>query len=221
MKLSISIISLEKDETRRTRLLSELSPFNVNINIISAVNGKELSAEEYFNQYKCESSKFGGRTFLTPSELGCILSHKKALKEFLVSSNDWLLVLEDDVSIVNDISHIEYELGRLDNNGIYILGGQDGLKSFSRVLFKKSNLHDYSRVIFKTYRWIYRTCCYLISRDSAVEIYNLMLLNRFMADDWKYIIKNTAITDIYYSQFFSHPIDLNDSSIEKERLLIK
>lgn len=41
--------------------------------------------------------------------------------------------------------------------------------------------------------------------------------NTYMADDWKFIIKNTSIKNIYYSYFFSHPIDLKNSHIEKER----
>ncbi|WP_061013185.1 glycosyltransferase family 25 protein [Photobacterium leiognathi] len=217
MDVNISIISLKKDFEKRELLRTRLGKYDLNPTYIDAVNGKEMTASNYFSLRTCATSKFKGRKYFTPSELGCYLSHKKALEHFLTSEQDWLLVLEDDVDIVSNINNFLKE-NNFDDNAIYILGGQDGLRSLNRVIRTKVK---YSNELYKvrlyTYRWLYRTCCYLISKKVALQILDLMNNTSFMIDDWSFIMKNTQIDSIYYSRVFTHPVDLSNSSIEDER----
>ncbi|ATC73998.1 TPA: glycosyltransferase family 25 protein [Proteus mirabilis] len=215
--IDICIISLESDIGRREKLKNNLAHYKLTPRVSNAINGKKLSAEDYFLNAKAKTSKFNGRTMLTPSELGCFLSHKKAIYEFLEGKKKYLLILEDDVTIENNILNLFSNINFLEENSIYILGGQDGLNSFNRVILSKKNNIGFSKVRFNTHRWIYRTCCYLITQETAKKLYSFMNKNTYMADDWKFIIKNTSIKNIYYSYFFSHPIDLKNSHIEKER----
>ncbi|MDT3296873.1 glycosyltransferase family 25 protein [Shewanella sp. SP2S2-6] len=215
-KIRISIISLEEDKERCLKLVSQISNYKLNCNVVSAVNGKRLTAIEYFMSSKCNTSKLFGRTLLSPSELGCFLSHKKALYDFINSTDEWLLVLEDDVSVCGDLSYFYEQVPLLPRDGIFILGGQDGLKSFSRVVL--SNYSDVvCKVRFGTKRWLYRTCCYLISKEVAEKILMLMEEFPYMADDWSYISSKTGIKNFYFAKMFSHPVDLSYSKIELER----
>ncbi|WP_272668610.1 MULTISPECIES: glycosyltransferase family 25 protein [unclassified Providencia] len=218
--LDIAIISLKEHITRRKNIMSQIKNQGHLSRVSDAINGKEMSAHEYFCSYKCEASKINGRKFLTPSELGCFLSHKKVINEFLASKNDWLLVLEDDVNLINDLNKLTNKFENLDHNSIYILGGQDGLSSFKKVLFKNQR-NGTKKIIFGTHRWIYRTCCYLIHKKAANNIFTLMNKYNFMADDWGFILKKTDIERIYYEEYFAHPIDITDSVIETERKLAK
>lgn len=55
------------------------------------IKGAELTVKEYFNRAVAGHDKA-----LTPSELGCTLSHLEALKDFLNSSEQYAVVFEDD-----------------------------------------------------------------------------------------------------------------------------
>ncbi|OBU32394.1 hypothetical protein CTM93_20045 [Photobacterium phosphoreum] len=224
MSIDFYIISLKKDVERRKEITCQLNKLNIKSNIIDAVNGKELSAINYFNNMKCCNSKFRGRRFLTPSELGCYLSHKKALSEFIKTDKDILVVLEDDVSLVNKNIFYDIKLAEefiLNNNSVFVLGGQDGLKSFKRVILKKDiNTNFFKKVSRLSTRFIYRTCSYMINRTVALEILNLMDKYSFFIDDWNLIVNKTDAKNIYYAYWFSHPVDISNSTIEIERRLI-
>ncbi|HIF9351676.1 TPA: glycosyltransferase family 25 protein [Photobacterium damselae] len=224
MKLRVSLISLECDRIRRERLSNQLENFHINYQIIDAINGKELKAIDYFHKMKCENSKFNGRKYLTPSELGCFLSHKKAIEDFLNSMDDILLVIEDDITLINYnlIEDVNYNKDFILNSmDIFILGGQDGLKSFKKVMLKKnSKSKDFRKVCMFTHRFIYRTCCYMINRKVAAQILRLMNMTSYFVDDWNLILKNTRVQNLYYTNWFSHPIDISNSTIEEERRLV-
>ncbi|VEB76573.1 Glycosyltransferase family 25 (LPS biosynthesis protein) [Providencia rustigianii] len=218
--LDITIISLKEHSIRREKIAKELETQGYTSKILYAINGKKMNAHEYFCSSRCETSKRKGRRYLTPSELGCFLSHKETIHDFLIRGNEWLLVLEDDVNLINKLSKLTEKLNSFHTDSIYILGGQDGLSSFKKVLFMKQK-NNTKKVIMGTHRWIYRTCCYLVHRNTALMIDQLMSKYTFMADDWGFILRNTKIKNIYFESFFSHPIDISDSTIESERILVK
>lgn len=225
MDLDVCIISLQKNNTRVNSLQADLKNQGLLARVSQAINGKRLTADSYFHQCVIRSSRWLRRKTATPSELGCWLSHGKALEEFIYREKHWLLMLEDDISISGDLSSFIIMLShlttlpQLTDNAVFILGGQDGLASFSRVILRRdrTGLHY---AAFGTHRWLYRTCCYLLSRNSAIQILSLMKQSPYVVDDWAYVVKNTQIKKIYYQNYFSHPIDLSYSSIESERILI-
>lgn len=222
----IRIISLAGDESKLNNISAQLDSvdLDIDVNVTNAVNGKTLSAYEYFSMFKSKSSKIFGRKYLSPSELGCFLSHKKAIYEFLQTDKDWLIVLEDDVSIKNEelLSLVLKRVDQLNTDALYVLGGQDGLSSFKRVLmFNEPSQFPFKKIYFGTHRWIYRTCSYMINKKIARQIFELMSANRFMTDDWGYIFSKTSSSTIYFADCFSHPILLSNSNIESERLFLK
>ena len=219
------IINLDKDDKKRTTILAELSGVIEPVEVVSAIYGPDLPAREYFRYVKNENPSFGGRHILTPAEVGCFLSHRKVLTRFIEESEcEWLIVLEDDVSpLLPEIQSFgEMDLSSLSKTGLYILGGQDGLDCEERFLLSpfSQNSTNFRRVVPFTERWLFRTCCYLIHRYSAKSLLSLLNTSSFIVDDWRYIVRNTTIERIYYHKFFSHPIDLSGSEIERERNLI-
>ncbi|MDM2796625.1 MULTISPECIES: glycosyltransferase family 25 protein [Citrobacter] len=215
------IISLKKHEHRRNVLIAKMRELQIECRISDAVNGREISAEEYFSQFRVHSSKFFGRKFLTPSELGCFLSHKKALSEFIDGNKSWLVVLEDDVIPDENAEVLLDDIASFKSRCVYILGGQNGLSSFRRVVLGCHINNTQTRsVLLLTYRWLYRTCCYCIDKETAKEILQLMNNSTFFCDDWRYILKNISVKSVAYGGYFIHPLDLNSSSIEAERIYI-
>ncbi|MBD1558467.1 glycosyltransferase family 25 protein [Vibrio sp. S9_S30] len=224
--LEILIINLEKDLEKKENISNLLNGYCKNYRFIKAVYGPSMEASEYYLYVKNDNPSFGNRHILTPSEVGCFLSHKKALKEFIHNSHqDWLLVLEDDVSSTKEtlISLLEVDESKLLDDGIYILGGQDGLSCEERFVLSPFQIEStqFKKIILWTERWVFRTCCYLINRKVALSILKLLESKSFIIDDWRFIAKNSNVKGIYYSKIFSHPLDLSCSLIEKERQSIK
>lgn len=214
----IHIISLDDDGERRGSLLPKLIERELSPLVVSAVDGRKLTALQYFKGSKNSNFWFNRRMHLTPSELGCFLSHKLSYEMFLRSSSEWLVVLEDDVVLLDSFfDFIGLDDSGLDKESVYILGGQEGLKSFNRVLLSPFNKYFARKVLLSTHRWIYRTCGYAIHRSRVESILALLDSETFVIDNWSYIVGNTNIEAVRYRGDIAHPLDLAGSRIECER----
>ncbi|KGT46939.1 glycosyltransferase family 25 protein [Acinetobacter sp. HR7] len=95
------IISIEEENSARlNKFLNQ--PFFQKDNLTFekvGVKGGDLSAKEYF-----ELGVKGRSRPLSPSMVGCTLSHLEAMRKFLDSSEDFALILEDDAILPNDFS---------------------------------------------------------------------------------------------------------------------
>ncbi|WP_140383382.1 glycosyltransferase family 25 protein, partial [Acinetobacter pittii] len=86
------------------------------------IKGVDLPVKQYF-----EMAVKGRSQPLTPSELGCTLSHLKALELFLESEDKYALIFEDDAILPDDltINKLKQELEKvsLPSNLLFSLGG--------------------------------------------------------------------------------------------------
>ena len=97
------VLSLPQDHARYNDLITHShqhvldAPFLLTPTKIEGIYGKDLHHEARFQA--CRSAWY--RTWITPSMLGCGLSHLKALNTFLCSpeSTRYALILEDDARI--------------------------------------------------------------------------------------------------------------------------
>lgn len=214
-EFEILVINLDKDIEKRNTFKKEFEKIIPKFKFINAVNGKSLSAFEYFLHVK-KSKGRASKKLITPSELGCFLSHKSAINSFLKSPKKYLLILEDDVFTKKTLTPLNQLL--LDEDRVYILGGQNGMQR-PRIFtpFLKSDTPIKIPKIFNSF--IYRTCCYAINKNVARKIAKIYEENVFLADDWGSIIKYSKIDGISYIDIFEHPLDLKNSNIEHERLM--
>lgn len=91
----IYLISLEQDIQRRSELAQRFPENYPKMHWIKAINSNGFSAKDYFSyatQYFHSHKKM-----ITPSEVGCTLSHIKALEIFLKTDEEYALILEDDI----------------------------------------------------------------------------------------------------------------------------
>jgi len=214
------IISLYAKESDKNRLLfSILEKNGFKAHLINAINGPLLDAKTYFflTQKYFKSTK----KLLTPSELGCSLSHKIALEEILRAGVSSALVLEDDV-ILDDAACTELKKIINQNftaDGFVHLGGQEGLESNFRNL-GGIQVNDHPKVFEVNpddLCWLHRTVGYLISSKNAEKILNLLNDHPVLIDDFSYIRIKTGISKFYFSKIVGHPSDLFSSTIEEER----
>ncbi|ELF6477700.1 glycosyltransferase family 25 protein [Vibrio cholerae] len=218
--MDIYIVSLIDSVCRRAEIGNRLDSFKLSYRFIDAVDGRKLAAAEYFQKMLNENYWFNRRAFISPSELGCKLSHEKALNEFLSTEQNLCIVLEDDAILDHRFVELLEFINNLDIKDDFILhlGGQDGLPSSRRVLKTKNKKFEGIFSVNKlTLRWLYRTVGYVISRESALKIIDVHSKNNFVVDDWGFILRKANIKNIYFKNVISHPIDLSDSAIQKER----
>ncbi|GLP95586.1 glycosyltransferase family 25 protein [Paraferrimonas sedimenticola] len=115
-KCPILLINLDRSTDRLARCQQLLSDAGVEFERISAVDGGQLS-EQQLEQYapKALADDLYYRR-LTPGEIGCYLSHRKAWQIMVERQYPYAIILEDDFEVSGDISQTIAHIGRLDKS---------------------------------------------------------------------------------------------------------
>lgn len=211
--MNIYVISLEKDQERREKMKLNFPTYWENFNWIDAIDGRELLAKDFFiyvNKYFKKNNKL-----ITPSEVGCTLSHIEAYRKFLKTDEEYCLILEDDViGNDNNIMQIENIIQSEKPNGLVLFGGQEGLPNdyWKYILAKKTNSLYLISAFSK--QFLIRAHCYLINRDTAKKLIESHMQEFHVADHWGELLKEI---NMYYIDLIKHPEDLSNSNIEQER----
>lgn len=87
------VINLPNAVERRQAICAQAEQYNLPLQIIPAVSGNDLPQHTGYNRFM--RHLFYANDLL-PNEIGCTLSHKKALQTFLETSADYVVILEDD-----------------------------------------------------------------------------------------------------------------------------
>jgi hypothetical protein len=83
--------------TRHLPLIDQLRrQGDLDVHLVSAVMLKEIPSD--FDDGR--SRAFSART-LTPGEIGCATSHRKAWEHFLATDDEWVCIFEDDARVVD------------------------------------------------------------------------------------------------------------------------
>ncbi|MFJ5444682.1 glycosyltransferase family 25 protein [Methylobacillus methanolivorans] len=223
--IPIYIISLVNDIDKRNIISKKLNDLNLEYQFIDAIHGKSLS-QDFINKLSYKGKLLTRGYLATPGEIGCTLSHLKAYKLILKNNNKWTCILEDDAILDENFStfikNFNNEVKNLDKDNLYILGGQDGIektKYISRSIWSKQYIgkQKFYKTI-KSEEFIFRTCCYVISKNTANNLATTLESNFYLADDWLNYRKLKLFTNIYIADIVHHPLDLSNSAIEHERL---
>ncbi|WP_304342200.1 glycosyltransferase family 25 protein [Campylobacter ureolyticus] len=204
--IDIYFISLKKDEKRRENCKRQFPKYYNNFIQVEAVDGREIGSLKYFELINPAFYKLN--KLLSPSEVGCSLSHKKVYELFLKSEADYALILEDDIiGTDEDIEKVINLTKFLNPNSIFICGGQDSYSVFVKEIY--NNFY-----ILSKYSNLTGTCSYVITKNSAKKLLNLQTEILDIADNWERLSKDL---NVYFSDIFIHPLDLQTSNIQKER----
>lgn len=215
VNIPVYLVSLKQDVARRERLKKCFPENYGSFQNVEAVDGRILPAKEYFDKNQGYFKKY--KRFMSPAELGCSLSHIKALEVFLSSGNEFGLILEDDViGSDEDIAKINGIISSLSEHALLLCGGQEGLNRRYQLAKNTENSAVLEVALF-SYGFIHRTCCYIVSRKAAQEILDYHLNNHItLADKWGVFFVKKKIK-IFYSDILKHPNDFSGSHIESER----
>jgi glycosyl transferase family 25 len=94
----IYVINLDRDVERMASLAGNLQALALPFERISAVLGKEVPNWEQLVDAELYASR-NREPMPRPGEVGCYLSHLKAMEEFLRTDALWCVILEDDVEV--------------------------------------------------------------------------------------------------------------------------
>lgn len=214
-RLKTYVINLPKDQDRRESISKETAQFpGLDIEMIEAVYGKELSDEEKNDLFDCKKyAQYYGRE-LKPGEIGCTLSHQMCYKHLLGTDLDYALILEDDAHFVNDKITEQFlksvnDLMSSSIPRILLLHA-----SFEYTGEKKLFCENYS--ICSIYNALFATG-YLINKNAA----RLLLCEEtpyWVADDW-FLFRGWGINiySLYPSVVVQQRDKLKSSIMEEQR----
>lgn len=92
-KLRCYVINLDSSTKRLDEFNASFKKTNLNIERISAVDGRLIDIEAFSDDNLCKKQMGRG---LQPGEVGCYLSHKKAVEQFLSTDAPYAIIFEDD-----------------------------------------------------------------------------------------------------------------------------
>ena len=183
-KLAVFVISLKRSPERREHVKKHLDSIGLEFEFFDAVYGKELSEQEMNELCDREAIK-NSPNWLTPSAIGCSLSHYYVYKEIIKRNLLYALVLEDDIVFNKDfVSCLDSTAKQMKENEIMLLYYQSWdplkLKTDSKKQLCKS---------YVTYKPadMYQPICaaaYLITNAACRTLSNVILPVRLCADTW-------------------------------------
>lgn len=210
--INIKILSLATDELRRELIASQLSEFGFPFEFIDAPDGRKNTIP------KNKLSK------LSNTEAACALGHINIYNRLIDSGDECWVVLEDD-AIVNEkeISALGNILNRIEKSepAIYILGGQEGINAARYFVGKLVVKEERYRILqsYNSSEYVFRTCCYIVTRGAANRIAKGNSELMYAADNWSEFLSNNWIVEpfVVRPSLFFHPKDLRGSHIQQSR----
>jgi GR25 family glycosyltransferase involved in LPS biosynthesis len=190
--IPIYYINMDKDISRRNFIENQSLLYNIKINRISAINGKEKNLKNdkielypgynipYFNNYS-----------ITNSELGCTLSHIKAIYTSYKNNDELALIIEDDTSFVL-VPYWDKTIKQVIDNA-----------PTDWTIIKLFRLGNYnSKQMYKKYdekRNLWSTVAYIINRQGMKKLlFDIIKGNKLVLDKDTSGKKGTSDYLIYY-----------------------
>lgn len=174
--MNIVVISDKNNEARRQNATQEFKKHNVEFRFFDAVMANRMSKEEL-------DTKAIKDTFLSPSEIGCALSHCGVYDEFLNSDEKSIMICEDDIYFTEDFNYdsllqIKEFLEETDEPRLVVL--QKSIYHHKHIRSVGNNVNLYST------RNAFCTHGYMINRAGAENIKNLQTPVKFEIDAFKF-----------------------------------
>ena len=160
--MKVVVVNLDKSIDRMKIMKKQLDSLNIPFERFSAINGKELTDIEI----EQTTTKTCSTLLCNRGMIGCALSHIQIMKNFLVSDEEFLCVIEDDALLSDGfpifLSSIEsiYEKIQFDWLSLFCVGICGNFESFIKV-----NNYTFGKPLFPL-----TTTCYVVSRKGAEKV---------------------------------------------------
>lgn len=101
MDIKYYVINLDRSKERLNNILSQFSLQKLDLEKVNAIDGQTLDLDDTADDIACRREM--GRS-IQPGEVGCSLSHRRALEAFGSTSAEFAVVLEDDAVLTDEFS---------------------------------------------------------------------------------------------------------------------
>lgn len=213
----IYVINLDRSPERLREISHQLEQLGLSFERIPAVNGKLASeAQKALLDEKGYQSRHGKSSL--PGELGCYLSHVKAIDNFLASGQSFAIILEDDAILEAGFVHGIEEL--LKHGNRWDMVKLSGVHSGTPVSILKLNQNHVLAVMFSKCTG---SSAYIINRCAALA-YRQRLLPMTLPYDhefdkgWKYGIKVRSVSPFFVAHNEAAPTTILPAGKSNRRL---
>ena len=170
--MNIVVISDKNNVVRRQNVINEFNKKNIAFRFFDAIMANKMSKEEL-------DAKSIKDTFLSPSEIGCALSHCGVYDVFLKSDEKSIMICEDDIYFNYDsLLKIKEFLEETNEPRLVVL--QKSIYHHKRIGSVRENINLYST------RNAFCTHGYMINRTAAENIKKLQTPVKFEIDAFKF-----------------------------------
>lgn len=223
------LISIEPAESvRLSNFFAQTSFSNEKQNFkIFGVIGNQLSVKDYFRL-----AVAGKEAALTPGELGCTLSHVKALNDFIDSTEEYAIIFEDDAveRFKIDLMQLEQLIKELNFSECFFLSlGGVQLTVCNRVRGHILNSKLLEQSVIKVdsnfVENLHYTYAYVVDRQMAKKLIDYHQ-SPHVCDHWQDLVDTEKECTFYATFLFNHPeveqtVNGNASHLERERAIMK
>lgn len=218
-RIKTYVINLPKDLERKESILKETGRFFcLDIELVKAVYGKELTDREKNDLF--DIKKYGQyyRRFLLPGEIGSTLSHRDCYRRLMESGGEFALIMEDDARFMEGVFTEQFSIKVVDfmkspEPKILLLHADFESIGKRTVFSGKYHLYPVYKALFST--------AYLINKSAAC----LMLKRNYpywVADDWHLFRRwGIRIYSLYPSAVIQQWDKFNSSIVEEKNLYRK
>lgn len=165
------ILNMKKDIAKLKHMEQMCSSWLSRYVFLEAVEGAALSAGEISKYYSEQDAIAEVGRPLSRGEIGCFLTHRKLYLEFLSSTYNCAIVLEDDVTIVSDIESLANSCLAWPGWDIIFLGHHGRSSTSSKTLVSFWGRKELGGVtLAKPCEQVMGTYGYIISRQGAAKM---------------------------------------------------
>ena len=205
--MDIVVISDKNNEIRRQNIIKEFNKENIEFKFFDAIMANKMSKEEL-------DTKAIKDTFLSPSEIGCALSHCGVYDEFLKSEKKSIMICEDDIYFTeyfdyDSLLQIKEFLEETDEPRLVVL--QKSIYHHKHIRSLGDNVNLYST------RNAFCTHGYMLNRAAAKNIKEIQNPVKFEIDAFKFYYWLDACHLYCLDKDFilQHDIDVYSQSVIK------
>jgi GR25 family glycosyltransferase involved in LPS biosynthesis len=193
----IYVISVENNNERR--LFFSKSHTNLNFRYFNAIDlkGKKIP---FINDYKIKIN-----TNFSVGAFGCLLSHRRILKNFINSREEgYITILEDDINL--NIKKYQYLIQKIDKAGDFdiLFLGANNLNSYPIINIFNNKFLAFNLIAKPIEDTLYCSYAYIISRKGAMKLLKEMKIgtpidywNNYRNIEYRVIYPNIAVPNKY------------------------
>ncbi|MBO6556988.1 MAG: glycosyltransferase family 25 protein [Pseudomonadales bacterium] len=179
--MKIFVINLERDHLRYANINEQLKSLSLDFELITAIDGKALTPGQLAEDYDENAALLRIARKMTPSEIGCALSHLRAYQNLISSNEERCLILEDDVELPTDLPNMLLQLTPL----LDVKEPRVCLLSPATSRSRSRPVGEFMGYKVKPFADGYFTSSYLINKSAAKRLHEYLYPVSDVADCWK------------------------------------